>query len=384
MSSYQAVKISQKKQWEDFYHLPNAIYQSDPIQTMELRAQIEEELNPRKNPIAADCEYQAFLVYKNNQVAARAVAMVNPLLNKSMEQSIGLLGYIEFIEDNIALKLLLETCSYWLEKQACDVIWTDTRFSLNYQVGIQTQGFDQPHTFLMPRQPLYYSSMLSSLGFTTAKNLHAYHIDLNDTYEISKEITFQAKQLQTTGYKIRCMKKSDVWACLRHYNKRWSNNFAHTSFSEKELKHLNQSMSLFLDTRFCFLIEKDGDLAGYVFTFPDYNELIKSWKGTATPMNLLKFIWRYKIRRKVTTLKTAIIGVDEKHTGKKLSSLLNMYLLKQAKKSGCQHIERSWILEDNIASIKQAKRMGGTLYKQYAIFQAPLKSMKNFDFRRAS
>ena len=109
--------------------------------------------------------FPVWIVYKNNEIAARAVAIINPELSKKVDKNVGQLGYLEFINDTIALKLLLDTCSNWLAKRRCTCIWTDTRFSLNYQVGIQKSGFEHQHTFLMPRQPKYYSETLSSIGF---------------------------------------------------------------------------------------------------------------------------------------------------------------------------------------------------------------------------
>ena len=384
MSAYTACKVKSKKEWADFYALPFKVYQDDPTHNIELRLQIQEELDPKKNPIAKDCDFQAFTVYKNDQISARAVAIVNPALNQKMGKSIGQIGYLEFFEDTISLKLLLDSCRQWFIEQDCDDIWTDVRFSLNYQVGIQHMGFEQNHTFLMPRQPKYYNQMLESLGFNPIKHLNAYRVELDNNYHIPDSIKEQAQHLLDAGFEIRNMTKKDVWVCLEHYNSHWNNNFAHTAFTDAELTHLNQSMGLFLDTRFCFVVEKNNNLVGYLFTFPDYNQELTSWRGKPSLLKLIKFLWNFKIKKKVIGLKTAIIGVDQDYAGKKVSSLLNNELLRIAQKNDCQYIERSWILEDNIASIKQAERLGGQLYKQFAIYEAPLEVLSKLDFRRAS
>ncbi len=384
MDDYKALEVCCRRHWNDFYSLPIHIYEHDPKQAQELRLQIAEELNPKKNPIAQQCTFTAFIVYKNDKVVARAVAIINNQLNSKVNKNIGQIGYLEFIEDRDALSKLIDICSQWFSKNRCDTVWTDTRFSLNYQVGIQVNGYDERHTFLMPRQPQYYSELLQSFGFYSIKNMNAYSVNLLNNYKPPIEITDQAQALLDDGFKIRNMEKSDLWTCLLDYNLRWGGNFAHTPFSNDELKHLQSSMNIFLDTRFCFLVEKNNELAGYLFTFPDYFNEIKNWKGKINPLNIFSFIWKYKIRKQVTGLKTAIIGVTDSFKGKRLSSLLNSALLDVALKNDCQYIERSWILEDNIASIKQAKKIGGKLYKQYSIFEIKIIDLQINKLKRAS
>lgn len=384
MNTYQALKVKNKKQWDDFYQLAQVVYAQDAVQTLDLRIQTEEELNPQKNPIAAICEFEAFVVYKNGHIAGRAVSIINPELNEKMGKNIGQVGYIEFINDQSVLNTLLNSCAHWLQAKQCEFIWTDTRFSLNYQVGIQTSGFDHKHTFLMLRQPEYYQGLIEAEGFHSIKSLNAYKVDLSDNYQIPEDIRVQAEHLRQQGFTVKNMRRKDVWPCLRHYNNHWNNNFAHIPFSEEELNHLNGSMGLFLDKRFCFIVEKNNQLAGYLFTFPDYNQALKDWKGKFSLSGLLKFIWRYKVTKQVTGLKTAIIGVDNQFSGRKLTSLLNYQLLNIALKNKCQYIERSWILEDNIASIKQAERIGGKLYKTYNIYEAPIEMILKPDLKQAS
>mgnify|MGYP000054435031 CR=1 FL=1 len=383
MHTYVAKPITEKKQWNDFYNLPKNIYKHDNKQALELKAQISEELNADKNPIAKTCKFQAFIVYKGERVVARAVAIINKDLDSKMNKKIGQIGYLEFINDKDSLLNIIEICSTWFKQHQCDTIWTDTRFSLNYQVGIQIDGFDQRHSFLMPRQPEYYTELLTNLGFYSVKSMSAYNIDLKNNYQPPKEISDQAQALKNEGYVVRNMNRSDLWSCLLDYNTRWGDNFAHTPFSLKELAHLKSSMNIFLDTRFCFLVEKEGKLAGYLFTFPDYYHDIKDWRGKLNPINIASFIWKYKIKKNVTGLKTAIIGVTEPFIGKRLSSLLNDALLKQAINNKCQYIERSWILEDNIASIKQAQKMGAVKYKEFAIFEIKLSNIQSYKYKQA-
>lgn len=359
--------IDSKHRWSDFLSIPSTIYQNDPEYCLDLLSETKNELS-YKNPIAKQCSVQCFVAYKDGIPCARSACIINPAINKKMDKTIGLIGYLEFIEDSIVLSALLAHCEQYFLHQKCSEIWAGVRFSLNYPVGIQTSGFENQHTFLMNKQPDYYAEYLSRLGFQSEKQLNAYLVDLSEQYEIPKTLLNDAKATMDKGYCARLMKKSDIEPCLHHYNKRWQSNFAHTELSSEELHHLIRNMKLYLDTRFCFVVKKENQICGYLFTFPDFNQTLKQWQGKTSLSKLLRFLFQYKLKGNVRGLKTAIIGVDEAHTGQKLSSLMNKVLLEAARQNQCRYIERSWILEDNYASIKQAQRMGGERYKTYSIF----------------
>jgi len=359
--------VEHENGWSDFLSVPDAVYSRDWDYCLDLLSETRDELS-HKNPIAQQCSLQCFVAYKNGNPCARVACIINPKINTKMDKPIGLIAYLEFIDDKRILDALLKRCDQYFSKHNCIEVWAGVRFSLNYPVGIQTRGFDKPHTFLMNKQPAYYADYLSELGFYSRKQLNAYCVRLSEHYEIPETVINDAKVAKDKGYHVRIMKKSDIEPCLHHYNKRWHNNFAHTELSKDELQHLIRNMKLYLDTRFCFVVETGNNICGYLFTFPDFNQTLKQWCGKPSPYQLLRFIFQYKVRRNVHGLKTAIIGVDVAHQGQKLSSLMNKSLLEAAMKNQCQYIERSWILEDNYASIKQAQRMGGTLYKTYSVF----------------
>ena len=46
--------------------------------------------------------------------------------------------------------------------------------SLNYEVGLLIEGFDDPPTFMMTYNPPYYAELIESYGFVKAHDLFAY------------------------------------------------------------------------------------------------------------------------------------------------------------------------------------------------------------------
>lgn len=385
MSEISVVPVSNQNDWKAFFQLPRTIYLEDAVHVPELEAVIRDELNARTNPVHRFCQSQALIAKRANQIVARAVVINNPRLSERLKKSTGLIGYFECSDDVEAAAAMFQACEDWCAGRGATQLLGEIRFSLNYPVGVLTSGFDQPHTMLMPHHPPYYRTLFERTGFRTIKRLHAYKVDLVANRRPLPAVLARARQLQEEGFRVRRMRKSDLRPCLldSQYNQNWTGNFGHTAFSLEELNHVIRKMTRLIGLSFCFVAEKEGEIAGYLFSFMDINERIRGWGGRIGLRQLFDFVWAYKIRHAVTGLKAVIIGVPPAFRGRQISALLNSALIEEAVAHGFQYLECSWILEDNIASIKQATRLGGVLYKTYDIFGRDLVAKSSLLCRKA-
>jgi GNAT superfamily N-acetyltransferase len=372
MSDIEIIPVRDRSDWKAFLEVPHRIYRDDPHHVAELAQVVKDELDRGKNPISAACEWQAFVARRDDVTVARAVAICNPEIDRVRGERTGMIGYFECIDDPAVARATLDACEAWCRERGAREILLGIHFSLNYQTGIQISGFDEPHTFLMPHHPRYYEALIASAGFTVAKRLHAYCVRVDRERPVPDGVQQRARALRDGGFTTRSMTKAELESCMRDYNETWRSNYLHTPLSDAELAHMKKDMGLFVDLDFCLVAEHQGKLAGYLFTFPDFNLTIRAWQGKVGLTQILSLLWRHKVRRQIRQLKTAIIGVRPEYRGQGVSDLLNATLVERAAVRGCETIERSWILEDNLASIRQAQRLGGALYKTYAVFSRPV------------
>lgn len=368
MTDIEITSVRDPSDWRAFFALPQRIYRDDPHHVAELAQVVKDELDRSKNPISAACEWEALLARRGGDVIARAVAICNPEIDRVRGERTGMIGYFECIDDPAVAHATLDACEAWCRERGAQEILLGIHFSLNYQTGIQISGFDEPHTFLMPHHPSYYEALIASAGFTVAKRLHAYRVRIDHQHPVPAGVEQRAHTLLDNGFTVRSMTKAELESCMRDYNETWRSNYLHTPLSDAELTHMKKDMGLFVDLDFCLVAEHQGQLAGYLFTFPDFNLTIRGWRGKVGLPQILGLLWRHKVRRRIRQLKTAIIGVRSQYRGQGVSDLLNATLVERAARRGCETIERSWILEDNLPSIRQAQRLGAELYKTYAVF----------------
>jgi hypothetical protein len=343
------------------------IYKDDAVHVPELEYLVRRELAPG-SPVHQFCSSQAFLARRDDRVVGRAVAIRNPRLDEKLGKGTGLIGYFECMKDAEIASVLFESCGRWCAERGARQMLGNVNFSFNYQVGVLSSGHDAPHTFLMPHHAPYYCSLFDQPGFRRVKRLHAYKVDLVGSPGAPPAVVTRAEELKREGFYVRRMRRSDVRRCLVDYNETWRVNYGHTPFTRCELDKAAFDIWCYMGLDFCYLAEKDGFLAGYLFTFPDINRHVRKWDGRIKLWGVADCVLENRIRHSVVGLKTAIIGVTSSFAGRQVSALLNSIMMKDALRYGCEYIERSWILEDNVASIRQATRLGGVLYKTYDIF----------------
>ena len=66
------------------------------------------------------------------------------------------------------------------------------------------------------------------------------------------------------------------------------------------------------------------------------------------------------------------LGMLEEYRGRGIDAMLYHQIFETGKKKGITHAEFSWILEDNEAMRRPLERLGGRIYKRFAMYEMPL------------
>jgi hypothetical protein len=89
-------------------------------------------------------------------------------------------------------------------------------------------------------------------------------------------------------------------------------------------------------------------------------------------LTMLKLLWHWKIRRKVTWARGFALGVMPEVRGKGVDALMYMELVKGCMEKGYKMAELSWTLEDNTMVNRAAAMIGGERYKTYRMYEKQL------------
>ena len=127
---------------------------------------------------------------------------------------------------------------------------------------------------------------------------------------------------------------------------------------------------MIIDTDFAHVAEVKGEPVGFSIGLPNINEILKTMDGRLFPFGIFKLLWG---KRKLKSLRTALMGVIPEYQGKGIDALLHQRSIKNGLESEGKTIsELSWILETNTEMIRVAERIGGKLDKTYRMYSKEL------------
>src|SRR5690606_18180801 len=168
--------------------------------------------------------------------------------------------------------------------------------------------------------------------------------------------------------------RREVDILLDIYNDAWRENWGFAEVTEREAAKLASDLRLIVDKNIVLIAEIDGEPAGMVVGVPNLYEATRDFNGYLNPVNLLKLVWRLKVRG-TETGRIMLFGVKKKfHTRQYygLPYLLLEELYKGAKKGRYVWCEQSWVLENNKALNTLMPYWGAYVYKRWRLYQKAL------------
>jgi len=365
-------QVKTGRQLKEFIELPFEIYKKDPYWVPPLKAEIKELLS-QKNPFWKHAKKILFIAYKNGKPAGRIAGIIDDNHNRFHNEKCGFFGFFECVEDVSVSNALFEKTLNWLKEKGMEIVRGPMNPSTNDECGLLIEGFDDPPKIMMPYNPPYYIDFIQEAGFLKAKDLLAFIMDvkkgpINRLLPLAERILRRNPKLS-----VRKLNKKrfdeEVNIIMDIYNSAWEKNWGFVPMTEEEILYLGKKLKQIVDEDILWIAFYDGDPAGFLMALPDINEALKKINGNLNPISLLKLLYWAK---KIKTLRLLTLGVKRQYHKIGLDVLLYTKSLEASLKKGYEKCEFSWILEDNIPTIRSAELMAGRIYKKYRIFEKAL------------
>lgn len=370
MPHLEVLAVNSRRERKLFFNLPWTLYQGDPNWIPPLRIVKKELLNYRHHPFYDDAEIQTFLALRDGQPCGRIAAIVNHAHNRQYDEQRGFFGFFESIEDEEVSGQLFDAARAWLAERNIEAIRGPVNPSLNYEVGLLIDGFDEPPWFMMTYNKPYYGKLIESYGFRQAQNLYAFwgHVDMLD--EISKRLySISHEILARFDLKCRTIDISrfdeELATFLDIYNKSLVSTWGFVPMSPGEVKKQAAGMRHMIVPELTTMAEIDGKPVGTMFGLLDYNPRIKEIDGKLLPFGFLKLLRKRKELTKVRLISTNVLP---EYQSWGIGLALVSRLVPDALKWGIKEAEFSWVLESNDLSYKTLKKGGAKITKSYRIY----------------
>jgi GNAT superfamily N-acetyltransferase len=370
MSSLEIIPVTSRRNRRLFFNFPWDLYRGDPNWIPPIQIVQKELLNFRRHPFYAAADIRHFLALREGRVCGRIAAIVNHAHNDWYKERRGFFGFFECIDDQAVANGLFDAAREWFAQQGIEAVRGPVNPSLNYEIGLLIDGFDEPPSFMMTYNRPYYARLLDTYGFRKAQDLFAFwgHVDMLE--EVSQRLN-PLGDIVLERFELTCRPMDtsrfhqEISSFLDIYNRSLVSTWGFVPMSDGEVRKQAAGMRQMIVPELTTIAEVKGKAIGAMFGLLDYNPRIKEINGRLLPLGFLKLLRNRRALRRVRLISTNVLP---EYQSWGVGIALVARLVPDAVKWGIQEAEFSWVLESNDLSYKTLKKGGAKITKHYRIY----------------
>lgn len=378
MQEIQILPVVSRRERDDFIRLPDRLYADVENYVSPLRMERRKAINELANPYFAHAVARFFIAWRDGLPVGRISAQIDELFLECHSERIGHFGFLDAEDDPRVFATLLHAAERWLADQGMQSVTGPFSLSINQECGTLIDGFGERSMMLMGYDPPYADKHICAAGYEKARDLICYEYDVSATPRIMSE-RFVKRHRISSRLNVRSLDlkryDSEMRSLLEIFNDAWSDNWGFVPITEAEWAAMAKRMKPILDYRMVWIARLDGEAVCMAFFLPNLNEAIADLDGRLLPFGWAKILWRLKVRHPKTG-RVLLFGLKKAYQRSLLGSVLLMRVLEMLRQSGkalgYEHVELSWILEDNTVMRRLIESVGGREYKTYRIYRKNL------------
>ncbi|MHB9032614.1 MAG: N-acetyltransferase [Anaerolineae bacterium] len=365
--------VTTRAQLKSFIMFPFQLYHDDPNWVPPLIDERFKHFDPKHNPFYEYATVQLFLARRGGELAGIIAAIDNPRHQEIWGENIGFWGEFEVIDDYAIASALFDAARDWLRSRGRAVMRGPMNMNINEEIGLLIEGDGAP-VIMMTYNPSYYQRFIERYGFSKAKDVLAFKIDLEylgpNMENLPPQIAGAAAIAESRYHiKIRHIRPEildqEVELVKPIYRKAWQKNWGALPMTDAEFAALVENLKSIADWDFTYLAFIDDEPIGVFIALPDFCQVALHLGGRLLPFGWINYL-RYKPR--INGVRVLIMGVLEEHRLKGVEALFYREGFQKAVQKGMKWGEMSWILEDNYKVIRGIEKVGGKAYRRYRVY----------------
>jgi GNAT superfamily N-acetyltransferase len=366
-----AVKeVKSKRMLKAFIHLPENMHRGHPRWVPPIYREEWGYFHPRKNRDFAFCDTVLALAYQEGRPAGRIMGIINRRYNTFRQERNARFCSFECVDNQEVAHALLEHIECWARERGMEKLVGPMGFSDQDPEGFLIEGFEHEPTLATYYNFEHITSLLEKEGYTKEVDYVVYRIELPaEIPEFYKRIS--ARLSKKSGITvIEFFRKKDikpyVHPVFRLMNDCFKDIYGYLPLDEREMDELGKKYLFIMDPRFIKLVERNGDIIGFIIGMPNISEGIRKAKGRILPFGIVKIL---RSAKKTKQLDLLLGGIRKDHRGMGLDVLLGQKMLESAQKAGLSTIDSHHELETNVKMRSEMERLGGRVYKRFRIYK---------------
>ena len=382
-SQIEIEKVADKKGRARFVDLGREFAARVPHSVPQLRSEQLELVDPAKNPFFGHARAQLFIATRDGKDVGRISAHIDELaLTMPPEQGFGpgagMFGYFDAADEDVAARLF-EVAENWLRDEGMTRVLGPISMSIWEEPGLLVKGHDHSPVIMMGHHPAHYQGWIEGNGFTPAKVLHTYDLDV--THEFPPLIQRIVKSGERNSrINVRQVNKKDWDAeaakILAILNDAWSDNWGFVPLTPEEVAYTGVKLKPIIHENINMIAEVDGRPVAFMLTFPDVNHVLARTGGKLFPFGWFHLLrW---LRKPVgSDMRVPLMGVLKEFQNSRLASQLAFMMISQIRINATaafdsRRAEIGWILEDNQGMVAIADAIDSSINREYVVYEKHL------------
>lgn len=375
--------VVDKKGRHAFVELGRRFAAATPHSVPQLRSEQLELIDPAKNPFFRHAKVELMIAWRGGKSVGRISAHIDELAlrlpaDQGFGPGTGFFGYFD-AEDKTVAAALLTAAENRLRGWGMTRVLGPVSLSIWEEPGLLVRGHDHSPTIMMGHHPAHYRGWIEHLGYTAAKSLLTYELDITQAFPplIQRIVASGEKSPRIT---IRPIDKrrwdEEIRTVLAILNDAWSDNWGFVPFTPEEIAYAGKKMKPIVHPNLNMIAELDGVPVAFMMVLPDMNGVLAKIGGKLFPFGWARLV-RWLNKPMGADMRVPLMGVKRELQNSRLASQLAFMLIERIRRNATQ-IYRSkrgeigWILDDNKGMIAIADAIQSTVNREYLIFEKAL------------
>lgn len=359
MNEVRIVKITSRREMNDFIHVIDDIYRDYPQYVPDLESDIRSLFSIKTNPGLEFSDIQPFVAYQNNKAVGRIVGIVNRKANEKWKTRCVRFSLIEFIDDINVSRALLDTVEQWGRSLGMDHIHGPLGVTDFDKEGMLIEDFDLTGSLTAIYNPPYYPRHMEALGFT--KEVDWVQVRINVPSEVPARYARVAQYArENIGLTVKKYPKKILLGERGHkvfnlFNMAYAQIFGFSELSPKQIDHFLKKYLSIVDTQLIPIIENDkNEVVGAAVSMGSLTKALQKSHG-----RLLPFGWFHLLRslkwKHEESAEMLLIAIHPDYQGLGVNAMFFDDLIPIFNRYGIKWAETGPQLEDNVRELTQWK-----------------------------
>lgn len=368
-------EVKTKGDLEKFYGIYKEIYDGNPYFVYPTKRDYLKYIQGQNNDLGDFPHITLMAEDEGGRCVARLVAFIDTELNDFNGLKVGYLAEYEAIDNLEASKNILDAAFAFLKLQGMDTVKGPVALpGGDDNRGFIIDNFKRVPSIMNKYNPPYYNDHFIEYGFEKYHDVYAYRAELGDLKDkVAKLETLLPKIEERYGYRVdsadmknNLEREADaVYQVLeKGMPEEWED---FRPIKKEEITNIINAIKPYADEDLIMIARNNEDEPiGFTLALPDYNEILKDFKGKLGPIEAIKFLFR---RKSIERIRVFVLFVIPEYRDKGVTSAMYFKTFKNAAKKGYRYLEGSTIWDYNTKMQNDIEKFGAIKDITYRIYR---------------